>query len=176
MALGIENKKSIVAEVETLASKSLSVVAADYRGITSTDMTDLRARARQSGVKLRIVRNTLARRAFENTNFSCLSEALVGPVLLAFAEEEPGATARLLRDYAKSNPNLEVKALSIGSGLLDKSKLDAVASLPSRDEALAQLMSVMQAPITKFARTLREPHAKLVRTIAAVRDKKQSEA
>ncbi|MBT4964293.1 MAG: 50S ribosomal protein L10 [Francisellaceae bacterium] len=176
MALGIENKKSIVADVESLASKSLSVVAADYRGVTSSDMTELRARARQSGVQLRVVRNTLARLAFANTNFECLSEVLVGPILLAFAQEEPGATARLLRDYAKKNPNLEVKALSVGSGLLDKSKLDVVASLPNKEEAIAMLMSVMQAPITKFVQTLAEPHAKLTRTLAAVRDKKQDEA
>lgn len=175
MALGLKQKTAIVAEVEAVASKALSVVAADYRGLTSAQMTELRAKARETGVQLKVVRNTLAKRAFESTNYACLNDVLVGPVLLAFAEEEPGATARLLRDFAKANEALEVKALSLGQGLIEKSQLEVVASLPTRDEAIAKLMSVMQAPIVKFARTLAEPKAKLVRTLMAVRDKKQQE-
>lgn len=176
MSLNLEQKKQIVQEVSSAAKESLSVVAADYRGLTSSQMTDLRDKARKSGVKLRVVRNTLARRAFKGTNYECLNETLVGPVLLAFANEEPGATARLLRDFAKDNDKLEVTSLSLGNGLLDKSKLSAVASLPNKQEAITKLAIVLQAPITKFVRTLAAPNAKMVRTFAALRDKKQSES
>lgn len=176
MALRLAQKKEIVAEVADAASSALSVVAADYLGLTSPEMTELRAKARGAGVKLKIVRNTLARRAFGGTSYECMNDILTGPVLLAFADEEPGATARLIRDFAKDHNKLEVKALSLGGKLLDKSQLNAVASLPNREEALAKLLSVMQAPIVKLARTIAEPKAKLARTLAAVRDKKQAEA
>ena len=175
MALNLEQKKKIVAEVTIAASSALSVVAADYRGLTSAQMTRLRERARSSGVMLRIVRNTLARRAFAGTNYECLNETLTGPVLLAFAENEPGATARLLRDFAKENDKLVIKSLSLGKGLIDTSQLNLVANLPTKDEAIARLAMVIQAPIVKFVRTLAEPHSKLVRVFAAIRDKKQAE-
>ena len=176
MALSLEQKKKIVAEVTIAASNALSVVAADYRGLTSTQMTGLRAKARSSGVILRIVRNTLARKAFAGTNYECLNETLTGPVLLAFAVNEPGATARLLRDFAKENDKLVIKSLSLGKGLIDKSQLNLVANLPTKDEAIARLARVIQAPIVKLVRTLAEPHSKLVRVFAAIRDKKQAEA
>lgn len=174
MALRLEQKKAIVDEVTQYASSALSVVAADYRGLTSADMTLLRANARQVGVKLKIVRNTLARKALQGTSFECMSDTLVGPILLAFASAEPGANARLLRDFAKTNDKLEVKALSLGGTLLGKEQLNVVASLPTRDEALAKLLMVMQAPIAKLVRTMAEPQAKLVRTIAAIRDQKSA--
>lgn len=173
MALRLEDKKAIVAEVAEVATNALSVVAADYRGLPVTNMTKLRADARKAGVYMRVVRNTLARRALEGTEFECLKEILVGPLLLAFSQHEPGAAAKLLRDFMKTNEKLEVKALAIGGRLLDAEQLDAVAKLPNKEEAIATLMSVMKAPISKFVRTLAEPHAKLVRTIAAVRDQKQ---
>ena len=175
MALRLEQKQAIVAEVNEVAGSALSAVLADYRGLNVEQMTDLRAKARSSGVYLRVVRNTLARRAVEGTEFECLDEALVGPTLIAFSQEDPGSAARLLKDYAKENEALEVKALSIGGDLLDAGALDRVAKLPTRDEAIATLMAVMQAPITKFARTLNEVPGKLVRTVAAVRDQKQAE-
>ena len=175
MALRLEQKKMIVEEINSAASSALSVVAADYRGLTSPEMTELRAIARKSGVKLKIVRNTLARRAFNGTSYECLTDNLTGPVLLAFANEEPSATARLLRDFAKDHEKLEIKALSLGDTVLDASQVDVVASLPTKEEAIAKLLSVMQAPISKLVRTIAEPHTKLVRTLAAVRDKKQAE-
>lgn len=175
MALRLEQKQAIVAEVNEAAGSALSAVLADYRGLNVDQMTELRAKARQSGVYLKVVRNTLARRAVEGTEFACLEEALVGPTLLAFSQEDPGAAARLLKDYAKENEVLEVKALSIGGDLLDASALDRMAKLPTRDEALATLMAVMQAPIVKLARTMNEVPGKLVRTLAAVRDQKQAE-
>ncbi len=175
MALKLDQKKEIVADINTAASDALSVVAADYRGLTSSEMTELRAKARKTNVKLKIVRNTLARKAFIGTNYECFKDVLTGPVLLAFSKEEPGATARLLRDFAKDHKKLEIKALSLGDTLLGVNQVDAVANLPTLEEALAKLLSVMQAPISKLVRTLAEPHTKLVRIFAAIRDKKQAE-
>lgn len=173
MKLKLNDKKEIVAEVAEVASKAVSVVAADYRGLTASQMTKLRANARNAKVSLRIVRNTLARIALTGTEFECLNNALTGPILLAFSSDEPGATAKLMRDFAKENNKLDVRAISLGGQLYDKSHLDFVARLPTKDEAIARLMSVMQAPISKLVRTMAEPHAKLVRTIAAIRDTKQ---
>jgi large subunit ribosomal protein L10 len=125
---------------------------------------------------MRVVRNTLARKALEGTQFACMQEELVGPLLLAFSKEDPGAAARIIKDFAKENEKLKVKALAIDSKLLPPEGLHKLASLPTRDEAIAQLMSVMKAPVTKLVRTMAEPHAKLVRTLAAIRDAKQSAA
>jgi large subunit ribosomal protein L10 len=174
VALRLEQKQAIVAEVAEVAASALSAVAAEYRGLTVTQMTQLRANARQNGVYLRVIRNTLAKRALEGTSFECMQKALKGPLVLAFSQSDPGAAARLVRDFAKDNDQLVVKVLSVSGQLLAANDLDVLASLPTRDEAIAMLMSVMQAPITKFVRTLAEPHAKFVRTLAAVRDQKQA--
>lgn len=176
MTLRLEDKKAIVAEVAEVAKQATSVVAAQYCGMTVAQLTSLRKTARESGVYMRVVRNTLASRAFEGTDFACMQSALVGPLVLAFSKEEPSAAARLIKEFAKTNDKLIVKALSIDGKLLPASDLAALASLPTRNEAISQLMSVMLAPITKFVRTLAEPHSKLVRTLAAVRDKKQQSA
>ncbi len=173
MTLKLNDKKEIVAEVAEVASRAVSVVAADYRGLSASEMTELRANARAAKVNLRIVRNTLARLAFKGTEFECINNALTGPIILAFASDEPGATARLMRDFAKDHDKLDVKAISLGGQVYDKSQLDFVAKLPTKDEAIAKLMSVMQAPISKLVRTMAEPTAKLVRTLAAIRDTKQ---
>jgi len=174
VALKLEQKQEIVSEVNAVAGSALSAVLADYRGLTVSEMTGMRAKARASGVYLRVIRNSLAKRAFEGTEYECLAEALVGPTLFAFSQEEPGAAARLLKDYAKEFDKLEVKALAIGGQLLDASQIDQLAKLPSRDEALALLMSVMLAPVTKLAQTLNEVPGKLVRTLAAVKDQKEA--
>jgi large subunit ribosomal protein L10 len=137
-------------------------------------MTELRAKARASGVYMRVIRNTLAKRAVEGTSYECLKGALVGPTLVAFSQEDPGAAARLMRDYSKTFERLKVKGLSIGGVLLGADQLDRVATLPTRDEALSLLMAVMLAPISKLARTLNEVPAKLVRTLAAVGDQKKA--
>jgi len=176
MALRLEQKQAIVAEVNTAAANALSAVVSDYRGLTVDQLTGLRAKARESGVYVRVIRNTLAKRAVVGTDFECLDEALVGPTMIAFSQEDPGAAARLIKDYASEFDKLEVKALSIGGQLLDAKDIDRLAKLPTRDEALALLMSVMQAPVVKLARTLNEVPGKLVRTVAAVRDQKQAEA
>ncbi|MDA8954112.1 50S ribosomal protein L10 [Pseudomonadales bacterium] len=175
MALRLEQKQQIVAEVNEVAASALSAVIADYRGLTVAEMTEMRVKARESGVYLRVVRNTLAKRAVEGTEYECLNDAFVGPTLLAFSQEDPGAAARLIKEYAKDYAELEVKALSIGGTLLNADQLDRVAKLPTLDEARSMLMSVMQAPVVKLARSLNEVPGKLVRTIAAVRDQKQAE-
>ena len=174
MALRLEDKKAIVADVADVASNALSAVAADYRGLTVSEMTQLRKSAREKGVYLRVVRNTLATRALKETDFACMSEILVGPLCLAFSHEEPGAAARVIRDFSKKHEALETKAIVIGGELFDASSLERIANLPSREEALTQLVVVMKAPVTKFVRTLSETNAKLVRTVAAIRDQKQA--
>lgn len=176
MALGLEDKKAIVAEVNEAASSALSAVLADARGVDVESMTGLRKLARENQVYLRVVRNTLAKRAVEGTEFECVQEALVGPTIFGFSMEDPGAAARLFKDFAKENEDFEVKALAVGGKLLDASQIDALAKLPTRDQALAMLMSVMQAPVTKLARTFNEVPGKLVRTVAAIRDQKQEAA
>lgn len=175
MALRLEQKQQIVAEVNEVAASALSAVLADYRGMTVAQMTEMREKARASGVYLRVVRNTLAKRAIEGTDYECLDSAFTGPTLVAFSQDEPGAAARLIKDYAKEHEALEVKALSIGGELLGADQIDRLAKLPSLDEARAMLLAVMQAPVIKLARTLNEVPGKLVRTIAAIRDQKQAE-
>lgn len=174
MPLNLEAKKAIVEELSAVVAQSVSAVTADYRGLTVGEMTDLRKQARDKGLYMRVVRNTLARRAVEGTDYACLNEALVGPTILLFSQDEPGAGARLMRDFMKDHKSLEVTALALDGGLLGPDHLKAVAELPSRDEALAQLMSVMKAPVTKFVRTLAEPYASAVRVMAQVRDQKEA--
>lgn len=174
MALRLDDKKAIVAEVNEAAGTALSAVLADYRGLTVDQMTDLRKKARSSGVYLRVVRNTLAKRALEGTEHECLRDELVGPTLVAFSQEDPGSAARLLKDSAKEFDALEVKALSIGGQVLPGSEIDRVAKLPTKDEAIAMLMSVMQAPVVKLVRTFNEVPSKVTRVVAAVRDAKQA--
>lgn len=173
MALKLEDKKAIVAEVVDYASSAVSVVAADYRGLTVGEMTNLRKLARESGkVRMRVIPNNLARRALKDTEFSCLDESLVGPLFLAFSYDDPAAAARLLRDKAKEYENLKVKAIAIGGKVMGPESLDAVANLPTREEALSMLMSVLLAPVTKLVRTLVEPAAQIARVTAALRDTK----
>ena len=176
MALALQDKKQIVAEVNETASNALSLVIADARGVNVTDMTGLRKLARENNVEIRVVRNTLAKRAFDETEFDCVNEALVGPSIFGFSMEEPGAAARLFKDFAKANENFEVKALSVGGKLLDAGQIDALAKLPTRDQALGMLVSVMIAPVTKLVRTFNEVPTKVTRAVAAVRDQKQEAA
>ena len=176
MVLKIDDKKAIVSEVAEVAKQALSLVAAEYSGLTVEEITNLRKSARQSGVYIRVVRNTLARRALQGTQFACIQQELIGPLMLAFSKDDPGAAARLIKEFVKQNEKLKVKALAIDNQLLPAEGLDKLASLPTRDEAIALLMSVMKAPITKLVRTLAEPPAMLARAIAAIRDQKQSAA
>ncbi len=174
MPLNLEDKKSIVSEVSAVAADAHSAIAAEYHGLTVEQMTDLRNKARSGGVYLRVVKNTLARRALEGTDFECMKDGLVGPLLLAFSQEDPGSAARLIKDFAKEHEMLVTKLVSVGGELLAPGDIDRLASLPTRDQAISMLMAVMKAPVEKLARTLNEVPGKLVRTVAAVRDQKQA--
>jgi large subunit ribosomal protein L10 len=174
MALSIEQKKAVVAEVADAANKALAAVAAEYRGLTVEEMTQLRAKAREDGVFLKVAKNTLVHRAVEGTEYECMQESLTGPLLFAFSMEDPGAAARLVKDYSKDHEHLIAKLVAVGGELYDASELERLSSLPTYDQGIAMLMGVMKAPIEKFVRTLAEPHTKMVRTVAAVRDMKQA--
>ncbi len=174
MALRLDGKKAIVEEVAEVAAKAYSAIAAEYSGLTVGEMTELRKAARESGVYLRVVKNTLTRRAVQGTDFECMQEGLKGPLIIAFSMEDPGAAARVISDFAKQHDKLVTRLVSIGGQLYDATELKKLASLPNREQAISMLMSVMKAPVEKFVRTLAEPHAKLVRTVAAVKDQKEA--
>ncbi len=172
MALTLSEKQVVVSEVAEIAATALSAVASEYRGLTVEQMTELRAKARESGVYLRVIKNTLVKRAIEGTDFECMQDRLKGPLVMAFSQEDPGAAARLVRDFSKENDQLVIKVLSVGGEVLEASDIGKLANLPTRDQAIAMLMSVMKAPVEKLARTLNEVPSKLVRTLAAVKDSK----
>jgi len=176
VALALEDKKQIVSEVAAVAANAHSAIAAEYRGMSVGEMNELRVKAREGGVYVRVVKNTLARRAIEGTDFECMKDGLVGPLVLAFSQEDPGAAARLLKDFGKEHELLKVKLVAIGGQLLAASDLDRLANLPTKEQAISMLMAVMKAPLDKFARTLNEVPGKMVRTFAAVRDQKQASA
>ena len=170
MPLTLESKKAVVEEVHAVARDAHSLVAAEYRGMSVAEMSMLRTKAKQANVYLRVVRNTLARRAFEDTDFECTSERLSGPLVLAFSREEPAAAARVVKEFTRDNDKLVVRFLSFDGRALEASDIDVLATLPTREEALSRLMSVLLAPATKLVRTLAEPHAGLVRVLDAYRD------
>ena len=167
MALRLEDKKNFVKEVSAVAGESLSAVVAEYRGLSVAEMTELRKEARSADVYLRVVKNTLARRAVKGTEFECLQESLKGPVLLAFAKDDPGAAARVIKDFAKEHEALQAVSLSLGGQLMPASDLAKLADLPTLDQARAMLLGVMIAPMSKLVRTLAEPPAMLARTLSA---------
>ena len=174
MPLNLEQKKAVVAEVAEVAGGALSAIAAEYRGLTVDEMTELRVKARESGVYLRVVRNSLARRAIGGTDFECMQEGLTGPLVLAFSQEDPGSAARVVKDFAKEHKHLVVKLVSIGGKLLQPSEIETLAKMPTYEQSISMLMAVIKAPTEKLARTINEVPGKLVRTLAAVRDAKQA--
>ena len=174
MALNLEDKQALVAEVAEVAARAQSVVAAQYRGLTVGQMTELRAKARRQGVYMRVVKNTLARKALAGTSFESVGPKLKGPLVLAFSKDDPGAAARVVKDFAKANEKLVATLVSLGGQVLSAAELERVASLPTREQALSMLLGVLKAPIVKLVRTLAEPPAKLARTLAAIRDQKQA--
>lgn len=163
MALNLESKKAVVAEVSHYAAKAYSAVAAEYRGLTVSELTKLRKTARESGVYLRVVKNTLAKRAIAGTELECMQDGLVGPMLLAFSMEDPGGAARLINDFAREHDKLITKIVAIGGQAFGPSELARLARLPTRDQGISLLMSAMKAPVEKLARTL-----------AAVKDQKEA--
>lgn len=163
MALNLDSKKVVVEEVAEYAAKAHAAVAAEYRGLTVTELTELRKTARETGVYLRVVKNTLAKRAVAGTEFECMQDQLVGPLILAFSMEDPGCAGRLVSEFSKTHKNLIAKIVAVGGQAYDGSELDRLAKLPTRDQGIAMLMSVMKAPVEKLARTL-----------AALRDEKEA--
>jgi large subunit ribosomal protein L10 len=174
MALRLEDKKALVAEVNEVAASALSAIAAEYRGMTVAEMTEFRAKARNEGVYVRVVKNTLAKRAIDGTEFECLADSLTGPIILAFSQEDPGAAARVVKEFAKDCEQLVTQAVAIGGAAYPASDLDRLAKLPTLDQARAQLLGLLQAPAGKFVRTIAEPQAKFVRLLAAYRDQQQA--
>ncbi|OGT55086.1 MAG: 50S ribosomal protein L10 [Gammaproteobacteria bacterium RIFCSPHIGHO2_12_FULL_42_10] len=174
MTLKFEGKQTIVSDVSDIAAKSVSLIAAEYSGLTVGELTELRQTARKEGVVVRVVRNTLAKRALETTEFACIRDKLTGPLVLVFSQEDPGVGARLLKTFSKDHEKLKVTALAMSNQLLPKESLNQLANLPTRLQGISQVMSVMLAPITVLTRTMVAPYTKLVRTVAAIRDQKQS--
>ncbi|AWS49613.1 MULTISPECIES: 50S ribosomal protein L10 [Providencia] len=164
MALNLQDKQAIVAEVSEVAKGALSAVVADSRGVTVAKMTELRKAGREAGVYIRVVRNTLIRRAVEGTSYDVLKDVFVGPTLIAFSNEHPGAGARLFKEFAKANPAFEIKAAAFEGELIQAKDIDRLATLPTYDEAIARLMSTMKEAAA----------GKLVRTLAALRDQKEA--
>ena len=173
MPLTLQQKQNVVSEVAEVAAQAHSVIAAEYRGLTVGEITALRVKARESNVHMRVVKNTLAKRAFAGTDYECMQDALQGQMIYAFSMEEPGGAARVIKDYVKDNDKLVVKLIAFGGELLDPSEIKRLSSLPTYDQAISMLMAVMKAPVEKLARTVNEVPGKLTRTVAAIRDHKQ---
>jgi large subunit ribosomal protein L10 len=175
MGQNLEKKKAVVEEVSRHLSGAQAAMLAEYRGLTVAQMTELRRKAHQANVFLRVVKNTLARRAVAGTGFEVLKDQMVGPLAFA-AAADPVAVAKVLSEFAKDNPTLVIKAGAMGGKLLRPAEIEALAKLPSREQLLATLIGTLQAPIATFVRTLNEVPARFVRTLAAVRDAKQAAA
>ena len=173
MSLSLEDKKAVVEQVSNALSDSKTAIVAEYRGLTVEQMTNLRRQARESGVFLQVVKNTLARRALKGSDFECLDEHLLGPLALA-SSEDPVAAAKVLSKFEKTNDAFSIKVGAMSGGLLSLAEIEALAKLPGREELLSTLVGTMQAPITKFVQTLNEIPTKFVRTLAAVCDAKEA--
>lgn len=175
MSLNLEGKKEVVAEVSARLAKAQTVVLAEYRGLAVGQITALRSQARASGVYLRVLKNTLARRAVQGTPFEKLADQMVGPLAYGISDD-PVAAARVLHTYAKGNDKLVIKGGAMPNYLMNAKEVGNLATMPSRDELLAKLLGTMQAPVAKFVQTLNEVPGKFVRTLAAVRDQKEKQA
>jgi large subunit ribosomal protein L10 len=176
MALNLDQKKEVVAELANVAASAHSLVVAEYAGLTVEQLTELRRKARQSKVFLKVAKNTLVVRAVAGTEFECVKDALTGPMIYAFSKEDPGAAGRLIKDFSKANERLKAKVVAIGGKSYPGTHVDVLASLPTRDQALSMLLGVMKAPIEKLVRTLIEPAAMVTRAVAAVRDQQKESA
>ncbi|NEX19119.1 50S ribosomal protein L10 [Thiorhodococcus mannitoliphagus] len=174
MALSFAQKEAIVAEVAEVAKTAYSAIGAEYRGLTVGQLTQLRVEARKAGVYVRVVKNTLARRALEDTDFACMRDGLTGPMILAFSQEDPGAAARVLEAFAKEHNKFQVRLIALSGKLLDPSEIGNLAKMPTYEQAISMLMATMKAPVQKLAATINEVPGKLVRTLAAVRDAKEA--
>jgi large subunit ribosomal protein L10 len=174
MALNLTQKQEVVAELANVATKAFSLVASEYAGITVGQLTNMRKKARESGVYLKVAKNTLVSRAVDGTEYECVKDALTGPLLYAFSEEDPGAAGRLIKEFAKGNEKLKPRLVSIGGKMYPGSHVDVLASLPTRDQALSMLLSVMSQPATMLVRLLSEPASQLARATNQVAQQKQA--
>lgn len=170
MGLTLEQKQAVVAEVAAVAAAAPAAIAAEYSGLNVAEMAELRRSARDAGIYLKVVRNTLARRALEGTQFDCMRDTLTGPLLLAFSNEEPGSAAKVIRTFAKENEKLVVRLIALDGQLLDSTEIERVANLPSLDQARSMLLGLLQAPLGKLLRVLSEPEAKFLRLLDARRE------
>jgi large subunit ribosomal protein L10 len=175
LSLNLEGKKEVVAEVSERLAKAQTVVLAEYRGLPVEQITVLRSQARASGVYLRVLKNTLARRAVQGTPFEKLSDQMVGPLAYGISDD-PVAAAKVLHAYAKANDKLVIKGGAMPNYVMTAKEVGNLATLPGREELLAKLLGTMQAPVAKFVQTLNEVPSKFVRTLAAVRDQKEKAA
>lgn len=176
MPLDRAQKATLVAELSEVASKAQSVIGADFTGLSVAEMTELRRSARAAGVHMKVAPNTLASRALQGTDFVCMCQGLVGPLVLAFSQEDPGAAARVMSAFAKTHNKLVVKLVSVSGKLLAPDDVNALANLPTREQALSRLLAVMKAPIGRLVRTLAEPQARLARTLATIGEQKKKAA
>lgn len=174
MALNLAQKKEVVTELAGVAATAHSLVAAEYAGLTVAQLTELRKKARESGVFLKVAKNTLVRRAVEGTSYSGTVDQLVGPLLFAFSEEDPGAAGRLVKDFAKDNEKLQAKLVAIGGKVYPASHVDVLASLPTREQALGQLLGCLVQPATMLVRVLAEPASQLARGLGQVGEQKKA--
>lgn len=172
MGLNLSEKQVVVADVQAQVAKAQAIVIAEYRGLEVGNITQLRKAAREKGVYLRVLKNTLARRAVEGTAFAALADKMVGPLIYAISAD-PVAGAKALSDFAKTNDKLVIKGGAMPNALMDANGIKALATMPSREELIAKLLGTMQAPVVKFVRTLNEVPSKFVRALAAVRDQKE---
>lgn len=174
MSLTLQQKQNVVAEVNEVATNAQAAIAAQYLGLTVADMTELRTSAREQGVYVRVVKNSLAKRAIVGTDFECLSDSLTGPLLLVFSSEDPGAGARIVREFAKTHDRLVTTAIAFAGEVRPPEDLKLLADMPTLDEARAQLLGMLEAPGTQLVRTLAEPAGQLLRVVAAYRDQQQA--
>ena len=171
MALNIGEKKDVVKEVSEIASTAQSAVAAEYRGLTVHELSELRSNARNLGVYVKVIKNSLAKIAIKDTNFECMDPSLKGPLIFAFSKEDLGSAAKLVNDFKKDNKLLKPVVVAVNGELVDVEKLSQIAALPNKDQAISMLMTVMKLQIEKFARTLSAPNVKLVQTLSAYKNK-----
>ena len=176
MALNLQQKKEVVAELASVTQKALSLVAAEYAGITVEKLTDLRRKARTSGVYIRVVKNSLLERAVEGTEFECVKGKLTGPLIFAFSKEDPGAAGRLIKDFVKTNVKMVPRLVVVGGKAYGAAELERLASLPTRDQALSMFLACLVQPATMLVRVMAEPANQLARAIKAVGDTKQAPA
>jgi large subunit ribosomal protein L10 len=175
LGLNLEEKKAVVAEVSAQVAKAQAIVVAEYRGLEVGNMTDLRSKARKSGVYLRVLKNSLARRAVKDTPFEKLADKMIGPLVYGISSD-PVATAKVLNEFAKANDKFVIKAGAMPNAVISPKEVAALANMPSREQLLATLLGTMQAPVAKFVQTLNEVPSRFVRTLAAVRDQKEKAA